>query len=250
MVCSLGLTQSRRHLALELPFPSPGLRGGLGEGCPATPRSVFCSSRDPADGLGAQAAAAALRGGPGKGLGVGQGRQRQRAAGAVSPALRPPPVPDPPLPPACPRASPDCTAGSRSRFTRRLPSLQPDPVAGGQAEPAAQLHERDVDPDPLGDAGEPGAGPEATVRTRPWAGRPAEPRLPPKHWAGLRWGPHPRPSLAGNPRPPRLWRVELPAVPSARGCAGDFFSPAFSPGESTHALSANKPRASPRTHEV
>lgn len=92
---------------MELPFPSPGLRGGLGEGCPATPRSVFCSSRDPADGLGAQAAAAALRGGPGKGLGVGQGRQRQRAAGAVSPALRPSSRPRPPpfprLPPRLPR---------------------------------------------------------------------------------------------------------------------------------------------------
>lgn len=39
---------------------------------------------------------------------------------------------------------------------------QPDPVARSQAEPSAQLHERDVDPDPLGDPGEPGVRPDLT----------------------------------------------------------------------------------------
>lgn len=45
---------------------------------------------------------------------------------------------------------------SSDHFNRIFFSCQPYPVARSQAEPSAQLHERDVDPDPLRDTGEPG----------------------------------------------------------------------------------------------
>lgn len=87
---------------------------------------MFCvpRSRDPADGLGAQAAARALRRGPRQGLALGQGRRRQRQAGQVGAtpgtALGHPqlvlsvrPLLTPPLPD---------TLGGSGRFTSCVPT--------------------------------------------------------------------------------------------------------------------------------
>lgn len=162
---------------MELPFlASLGVAGAWSlSACPwATWHrvSLFCSSRDPPDGFGAQAAASALCRGPREGLGVGEGRQRQRPAGPVSPS----PCPSPNAlkggrGPVSWHGGPCSSRGSwrahgrgacgraRARwgaFHSVFFFHQPDPVARSQAEPSAQLHECDVDPDPLGDPGEPG----------------------------------------------------------------------------------------------
>lgn len=154
-------TEPRRHLPWSPFAVLPG-------GCPGAGWhgvSLLCSSRDPPDGLGAQAAAPALCGGPREGLGVGERRQRQRQAGPVSlrraplrraPLLRP--LLRPLLPPG---REPAGAAGGASPVPL---SRQPDPVPGGQAEPSAQLHERDVGPDTLGDPGEPRVRADPTRR--------------------------------------------------------------------------------------
>lgn len=194
---------------------------------------------------------------------MGQGRRRQRAAGAVSPALRgPPPRPRPARPaPRPPPRLPDsrrAAPGSLGVFLRcslilsleaklnllhsymnvtwiRIPSETRVSLARGpRRRPCAR---------------------------GPGAGRLAEPRLPPKHGPGGARLPRgyagdltPRPSLAGNPRPPGSGGTNFRRFPCARGCArscqGIYFSPAFSRGEKTHAHSGNKPWASPRTNEV
>lgn len=125
--------------------------------------SVVCPrSRDPSDGLGAQVTAAALRRGPRQGLGVGEGRQGPLQAGAVRT-----PAPHRPwgvvkwgrFPSGARRSAgarwgaQECSFQGPFWFPR-----QPHPVPGSQAEPPAQLHECDLDTDPLGDAGEPPRG--------------------------------------------------------------------------------------------
>lgn len=194
---------------------------------------------------------------------MGQGRRRQRAAGAVSPALRgPPPRPRPARPaPRPPPRLPDsrrAAPGSLGVFLRcslilsleaklnllhsymnvtwiRIPSETRVSLARGpRRRPCAR---------------------------GPGAGRLAEPRLPPKHGPGgarlprgYAGDPTPGPASQGTPDPQALAgrtsggsRARVGARAPARGF---IFLLRFSRGEKTHAHSANKPWASPRTNEV
>lgn len=190
--------------------------------------SLLCSSRDPPDGLGAQAAAPALCGGPREGLGVGERRQRQRQAGPVSlrraPLLRP--LLRPLLPPG---REPAGAAGGASPVPL---SRQPDPVPGGQAEPSAQLHERDVGPDTLGDPGEPRVRADPTRRPEVAMWRQAGRLL--NAGARARFSRHPAPA-------PSAPRYPAPGFPCAHACPGvsvcgcalrpGAFCPVFPPGK-------------------
>lgn len=222
-------TEPRRHLPWSPFAVLPG-------GCPGAGWhgvSLLCSSRDPPDGLGAQAAAPALCGGPREGLGVGERRQRQRQAGPVSlrraPLLRAPllrPLLRPLLPPGC---EPAGAAGGASPVPL---SRQPDPVPGGQAEPSAQLHERDVGPDTLGDPGEPRVRADPTRRPEVAMWRQAGRLL--NAGARARFSRHPAPA-------PSAPRYPAPGFPCAHACPGvsvcgcalrpGAFCPVFPPGK-------------------
>lgn len=88
-------------------------------------------------------------------------------------------------------------------------SRQPDPVPGGQAEPSAQLHERDVGSDTLGDPGEPRVRADPT--RWPEGGRVAAGQAPSK--CGASGAVQPPPSA----HPQRA--LVFPLGPPASGCA-------------------------------